>query len=173
MKPYENNIEYVAKRLYTLSEDLSFEAGEGLTSSAYYIARYLNEHTYNDAQLDDRRSGLIAAGRLDWLLRASRSTISGLFSEKDIFTLINCFQDIVFSPDRISDIPSKVCNCLGIELSNYEVSSAAPLIGKLLSLDPLQLLILADTLERIWYQPAGKKTKQIPEVFESLGIRLK
>jgi len=173
MKPYDNRFENVTMRLYTLSEDFSLEAAEGLTSSAYYIARYLDEHTYNDAQLDDRGSGLIAAGRLDWLLRASRSTISGVFSEKDIFTLINCYQDTVFNPDRISDIPSDVCNDLGIKLSNYEVSSAAPLIGKLLSLDPLQLLILADTLERIWYQPAGRKTKQIPEVFESLGIRLK
>jgi hypothetical protein len=173
MKQSANRITNIANQLSTLSDDLSFEVGEGWTSSLYDIAYYVDEHTYNDAGLDDRRSGLMAAGRLNWLLDASRSRLNRIFSEKDIFTLINCYQDIVFSTGQISTMASYVCNCLGIELRNYEVSSAAPLINKLLNLDPLQRLILADTLERIWYQPPGTKTKQIPEVFESLRIKLK
>lgn len=173
MKKSANKIKYTAQQLSTLSDDLSVEFDDGWTSSLYDIARYLNEHTYNEVDLDDRRSGLMAAGRLSWLLYESRSTLNGVFSEKDIFTLINCYQGIIFSPHRISTIASDVCNDLGIELDNYEVSSAAPLISKLLDLEPLQLLVLADILERIWYQPPGMKMMQIPEVFGSLGIQLK
>lgn len=172
MKQSANRIKYIAKQLSTLPEDLSFEAEEGWTSSLYYIARSLDERACSGTGFDDRQSALMAAGRLDWLLHASRFTLSGLFSEKEIFTLVNCYQGTVFSPDQISTIASDVCHDLGIELDDYEDSSAAPLINKLLSLDPLQGLILADILERIWYQPRGK-IKQIPEVFESLGIQLK
>ncbi|MGJ9417706.1 hypothetical protein ACHAC9_08085 [Massilia sp. CMS3.1] len=173
MKHNTNRIKDMSKRLSTLSDDLSFEVDQGWTSSLYHIARYLDEHTYNDECFDDRRSGLMAAGRLSWLLGAARSTLSGVFSEKDIFTLINCYQDIVFSTDQISTIPSYVCEALGIKLDNYEVSCAAPLISKLLNLNALQRLILADTLERIWYQPPMTRTNQIPEVFDLLGIQLR
>lgn len=172
MKPNTNTIKSIAKYLSKMTDDLSFEAEQGWTFSSYYIARYLDEHTYNDTGLDIERSALMATGRLDWLLEESRPTLSGVFSEKDIFTMMNCFQGDVFYPDRIANMAIDIYDDLGIDPEDYESSSFAPLINKILSLTRLQQLALADALERIWYQPSEINAKQPVEVLELLGIQL-
>jgi hypothetical protein len=173
MKQDTNKIIHIAKYLSKMSKNLSSEAGQGWASSSYHIAGYLDEHSYEYAGLDIDRSALMAAGRLGWLLEESRrDAISGVFSETEILALINCFQGDIFSPDRFADMAADVCRYIGIDLEDYEVSIAAPLINKLLNLTALQQLMLVDTLEQVWYRSSELNGKPPLEALRLLGVEL-
>lgn len=173
MKKIENKFELVLEELLELSNHLPFEVLDSWTYSSYNIARYMEEHADIGAGLDVKSSALMAAGRLDWLLRETRLSLSGIFSLADITTLVNCYQGYIFYPDGINGIESGLCDDLGVDLENYETSSFAPLIDKLRCLSTVQRVALVDALEQCWYRGIRLETIKPKEFFESLTIRLK
>ena len=151
------------------AEHLPFGSEQGWTSSEYYMASYLREHADNGAGLNSEEVALFATGRLEWLLRESRASLSGLFSKQDVIVLLNCFQGDLFAPDQLSKIPTNVCDDLGIELDEYESSSIGPLINTLLELTSIQQVALADALEQLWHRGM---TGDMEEFLASLEIVL-
>ena len=172
VKKSENKFEIMVDQLLELSNHLPLEVVDSWTYSSYNIARYLHEHADNGAGLDVKSSALMAAGRLDLLLRETRLTLGGLFVSADILTLVNCYQGHIFSPTEIHGIESVVCDDLGIELEDYQSSSVAALIDKLRSLSSVQRLALVDALEQFWYRGILLETTELREFFASLEIRL-
>ena len=134
------------------AEHLPFGSEQGWTSSEYYMASYLREHADNGAGLNSEEVALFATGRLEWLLRESRPSLSGLFSKQDVIVLLNCFQGDLFSPNQLSKIATNVCDDLGIELDAYESSGIGSLINTLRGLTSVQQVALADALEQLWHR---------------------
>jgi hypothetical protein len=168
----ENRFEFTAKQLAGLAGDLRYEVEQAWTCSLYYIAHYLEAHVNNGAGMDTKRSALMAAGRLEWLLQETRPTLSGLFNESDIFTLMHYYKGNMFYPEQLHCILPDLCDFLGIKFEEYGKTTAAPLIDKLRGLDQLQLMTLADALENVWFQVQDIKEKQLRSVLQSFGIHL-
>lgn len=154
--------------------------------SASYMASYLSEHTA--VHMGDREEGtarddgtshdhrlqvpaLLATGRLEWLLRETRPNLSGLLSENDVATLLDCYQSEIFFPDQFNSMASDLCDHLGIELDDYETSNIAPLVDKLHRLNPVQRVTLADALEQAWHRTL-KESLPPKEVLATMGIEL-
>lgn len=165
---------------------LSFDAHQAWTFSHDYIASYLNEHSAEpeeviedaneasgNAASDDSNfkvAALMAAGRLNWLLQKTRPSLSGLLSERDIVTLLDCFQSSMFFPDQFGSIASDLCDHLGVD--PYEPSCIAPLVAKLLGLHPIQRVTLADALEQTWHRGMKQENMSPKEFLATLGIDL-
>lgn len=115
---------------------------------------------------------LFAAARLDWLLRKTRPSLSGLLSEHDVIMLLDCFQDDIFLPDQFQSIASDLCDHLGIELDDYETSNVASLVDKLRRLNSVQRVALADALEQAWHRGMKQENKSLKEFFATLDIDL-
>jgi hypothetical protein len=108
---------------------------------------------------------------LEWLLRKTRPSLSGLLSESDVATLLDCYQEDIFFPDQFNSIASDLCDHLGIELDDYETSGITPLVDKLRRLNSAQRVTLADALEQVWHR--GMKENLTPKEFlATLGIEL-
>ena len=99
-----NTVEATIARFTDIAEaeHLPFGTQQGWTSSQYYMTSYLREHADNGACLNSQEVALFAAGRLEWLLRETRPSLSGLFTKQDVIVLLNCFQGDLFSPDQLS-----------------------------------------------------------------------
>ena len=95
-----------------------------------------------------------------------------MLSERDIATLLDCYQGDIFIPDQFNSIASGLCDHLSIELDEYETSFVAPLIAKLLSLDSAQRVTLADALEQAWHRGMKQQSMSIKGFFATLGIEL-
>lgn len=149
-----NTVEATIARFTDIAEaeHLPFGTQQGWTSSQYYMTTYLHEHADNGACLNSEEVALFAAGRLEWLLRETRPSLSGLFTEQDVIVLLNCFQGDLFSPDQLSKIATNVCDDLGIELDAYKSSGIGPLINTLRGLTSVQQVALADVLEQLWHR---------------------
>ena len=115
---------------------------------------------------------LLAAGRLDWLLRQTRPSLSGLFAESDVSALMDCYQGDMFFPDQMNSIASDLCDHLGVELDAYANSSIGPLVDKLQGLSAVQRVALADALEQAWHRGLKQENKSPTEYFATLGINL-
>lgn len=175
------DMDYIGRRL-------PFEFEQGWTFSRFYMNRFLAEHPPESLKIDSKFDNevevklsddqrviavaLQAAGRMDWLLEQRRPALSGVFSEQDIAFLLDCYQGNIFSPDRFNRIASDLCDHLGIELEEYQTSSVASLVDKLIGLDSVQLLILADTLEQAWHRGMKQEGLSPKEFFATLGIEL-
>jgi hypothetical protein len=169
----ENAMQSALKKLSSMSRGLSFETGQAWTLSTYYIGSYLKEHADNGAGLSSDNAAMMGVGRLDWLLRQSRPTLNGLFSESDIFDLIRCYQGSVFFPDQLNCIASDLCDHIDIDIKKYANTTIGSLIERLLSLSPVQRVTLADALEQTWHRGMSVEKKQPREFLESIGIQLK
>lgn len=86
----------VVEKLTAISRDLPFESGQAWTFSSHYMASYLQEHADNGTGLSFNEAAMMAAARLDWILRETRRTLSGMFSERDITVLMDCYQGDMF-----------------------------------------------------------------------------
>lgn len=161
------------KKLRDMGSDLPFKANRAWKSSSVNIAGYVLEHADNGTGLDFNQSAMMAAGRLDWLLREARPTLSGLFSEEDIATLAKCFEGNIFCSDQIDSIASDFCDRVGIEFRFYSNSSIGSLTERLLSLSPVQRVTLADALEQMRYHGMKVEGMRPTEFLESLGISLR
>ncbi len=165
--------ERLINKLSARIEELPFQVQQAWMFSSYNMAHYLREHANNGAGLNSKNSTLMAAGRLDWLLQEARLTLTKKFSEADIYALLDCYQGDIFSPDRMHAIASGLCNHLGIGLDEYKISSLAPLIDKLCSLDTVQRLALVDALEQTWHRGMRREKMEPRDFLESIGILLK
>lgn len=177
----------ISQYLDTIPDGLSFEVEQAWMFSASYIASYLSQHTAvhmkandgNNPRRDEKTFHdhslevpvLLATGRLEWLLRETRSSLSGLISESDVGTLLDCYHGNIFFPDQFNSIASDLCDHLGIELDDYEASEIADLIDKLRRLNAVQRVTLADALEQAWHR-GGKENLTPKEVLATLGIEL-
>ena len=171
-----------------IGDRLSWEAVVAWTFSMSYIAMYLNEHAIQFAKVDDdedvktnpeadeesspNATALMAAGRLEWLLQATRPSLSGRFSERDIVALLDCYQGQIFSPDNFDCIASDLCNHFGIELDLYWPSRISMLVDTLLNLSAIQRLTLADALEQTWHRGMKQENMSPKEFLATLGIDL-
>ncbi|MDN2702041.1 hypothetical protein O0881_08550 [Janthinobacterium sp. SUN100] len=147
-----NTVAATVENFPAISKRLPFGRQQSWNASTKNMASYLCEHANNGAGLNSEEVALFATGRLDWLLRKTRPTLSGLFSERDIIVLLNCFQGDLLPPDQVSRFASNLCHELGIELDEYESSGVGPLINKLLELTSVQQVALADVLEQLWHR---------------------
>jgi hypothetical protein len=162
----------LVENLSAISRDLPFESGQAWAFSSHYMARYLQEHADNGTGLSSSEAAMMAAARLDWILQETRPTLSGLFSERDITVLMDCYQGGMFSPDQMNSIASDLCDHVGIELGEPKSGSIGQLIGKLRSLSSVQRVTLADALEQTWNRGMGVEQKQPREFLASMGILL-
>lgn len=154
-----------------LRNELAFRFQPALAKSAEYASTYLHEHSAASAGLAPEVASLLATARLEWLLRAARRELSGVFSEQELHTLMNCYQAELFDPDTLRDFASPVCHDLGIELDEYESSSIRELVDKLRKLTVSQRVALADALEQAWHRSAEQGWSP-REVLAQLGIEL-
>lgn len=90
--------ERLINKLSARVEDMPFQVQQAWMFSSYYIEHYLQEHANNGAGLNFKNTTLMAVGRLDWLLQEARLTLTKLFSEADIYTLLDCYQGDIFFP---------------------------------------------------------------------------
>ena len=174
--------------LMAIGHGLPFHAQQPWAFSGSYILSHLNDHTSqygNDDERDDKRpsiksvdgrssevSALMAAGRLEWLLRETRPSLSGRLSEQEVGTLLDCYQGQIYSPEEFGCITSDLCDHLGIELQDYRTSSIAKLVETLLDLTAVQRLTLADALEQTWHRGMKKENMSPKEFLATLGIDL-
>lgn len=143
----------------------------GISRSAQLTLAYLDERNWDDEDVDARVVVSLAVARLSWLLQRGREQLSGRFDEDDLQVLMNCFQNEIFSPENIRRIPTSVCDEYGIDLDRYQKSRLGPLVDKILDLDRLGLIALADALEQAW-RGVGEKKVFGAQAFEALGIEL-
>lgn len=178
----------ITQQLIAVRETLPFEMEQAMLYSEYNIANYVNEHApilVEDMEDEDGTSNtdecevqstlataLMAAGRLDWLLRKTRASLSGMFSEADVFALLDCNQGDIFYSSKFDRLASDLCDHLGIDLDDYETSHIALLVNKLRSLSSVQRVTLADALEQTWLHGVNQKSMTPVEAFETLGIDL-
>ena len=146
-------------------------ARQALACSVGWNSAYLNDHLEQSPGLTATEAASLAVARLQWILKSTRSELSGLFNEVEIGTLLGCFQGELFFPDLFNCLASSVCEHLGIDFDDAGESEAAKLAAKLHGLTPSQRATLADALEQAWHR--GLKSGQSPKVFfATLGIAL-
>jgi hypothetical protein len=176
------------QKLTAIRENLPFEVEQAWIPSEFYIASYLNEHTAVQAKdgEDGAEAGdegesdtssadttaLMAAGRLEWLLQETRPSLSGQLSEWDITTLLDCYQGQIFSPDNFECVASGLCDHLGVQVGFYETSDIALLVDKLLGLNRMETVTLADALEQTWHRGMKQENMSPKEFLATLGIDL-
>ena len=144
---------------------------ETLEVSREYAGRYVEEHKLPSDELTPEQTMNIGTARLQWALQQVRPQLSGIFTEDDIITLLDCMQGDLLYPDQFHSIPSFLCEHHGIEVDDYESTWLCELVNKLCDLDRIQTLALGDALEQAWHR--GLKSNQGPEEFLlTLGIEL-
>jgi hypothetical protein len=184
----QNTMSATTQNLATIRNGLPFEVEQAWTSSESYIRNYLSEHAPAHLKaaeegkpkevieaLNDRSfevPALLAAGRLDWLLQQTRSSLSGLLSTQEVAMLLDCYQSDLFSPDQFGHIASDLCSHLGGESHLFSGKPLAQLIEKLIDLTSSQRLTLADALEQAWHRGIKQENKSPKEFFATLGIEL-
>lgn len=157
--------------LETMGHGLPFYSAQAFCYSADYVSSFFDEHICAKNGLDQKTSAILATARHHWLLRKTRGSLNGKFSEGDIATCLDCFQGEIFDPWALESIASSLCDDLGIELDDYQNTPYAALIDSLQALSALECVLLADALEQTWYRglPSGKG---VQEFFQELGIEL-
>lgn len=188
MQPNKQNTAPTEKNLMAIGHNLPFHAEQAWIFSASYIASYLNEHAIQyaeDDECDDEETSnetggagpsdvaaMMAAARLDWLLRKTRPSLSGRLSERDIGALLDCYQGQILSPDNFNCIASDLCDHFGIELDQYGTSRISRLVETLLRLTAIERVTLADALEQTWYRGMKQENTSPKEFLATLGIDL-
>lgn len=162
----------ISEKLCADKHGLPFHSEQAWLFSSNYMSSYLLEHGDNGMGLSVDKASMMAAGRLEWLLLETRPTLSGLFSERDVMVLLDCYQGEIFFPDQMNDFVSDLCDHLGIELDAYQTSDIAPLVDKLRGLNAIQRVTLADALEQTWYRGMKAEQKHPREFLASMGITL-
>lgn len=184
----QNKTSPTDQRLTAIRENLPFELEQAWMSSEFYIESYLNEHAAvqpedgedRDEAGDEGESdtssadttALMAAGRLEWLLLETRPSLSGQLNDWDITTLLDCYQGQIFSPDNFECIASDLCDHLGVQVGFYETSDIALLVDKLIGLNRMEMVTLADALEQTWHRGMKQENMSPKEFLATLGIDL-
>ena len=188
MKSEVQELSPIEQSLMAMGHGLPFHAQQPWAFSMFYIESHLNDHVSqygNDDERDGKRpsiksvggrssnvAGLMAVGRLEWLLRETRPSLSGRLSEQEIGTLLDCFQGQMYSPGEFGCITSDLCDHLGVEFQDYRTSSIAELVETLLDLTAVQRLTLVDALEQVWHRGMKQENMSPKEFLATLGIDL-
>lgn len=172
MQVTEQKAMSVIEKLCATPRSLPIQTEQGWMFSTCYMASYLQDHSDDGAGLSSVEAAMMAAGRLEWLLKETRPLLNGLFNERDVMVLLDCYQDGIFFPDQMNCIASDLCDHLGIELDAYETSGFAPLVDKLRRLTAIQRVTLADVLEQTWHRGMAVEQKQPKEFWASIGITM-
>jgi hypothetical protein len=101
-----------------------------------------------------------AVTRLEWILNEAREEIAELFTNEEFILMLNCFQGEFMDPRAFQRLPSTVCDDLGIEINEYEVSPLADFIERMRNLNTSQRAALADALEVAWH--SGSHEFKVP-----------
>ena len=161
---------YDNETFITDNRGLPFCSQQAFTLSHDYIERYLEQHALESTGLDERRASLIAAARLEWVLRQTRRELRGLFSVVDLGVLLDCFQGTLVGPCDLTSLAGDLCDRYGFGPSEME-SPVGPLVSKFNALTPSQHAAIADAIEQAWHR--GVKLGVPPEdVFRALEIEL-
>jgi hypothetical protein len=176
------------QKVIAIRDGLPLKFKRAWIASELYIASYLSDHAREHAEASDDGTmvtdneecdasspdveALMAAGRLDWLLRTTRPSLCGLLSEGDVVALLDCYQGDRFFPNQFDRIASDLCDHSGVELKTYKSSCIAALVKKLLKLSPIQRVTLVDALEQTWHRGMKQEGKSPKEFFATLGITL-
>jgi hypothetical protein len=188
MKSEVQELAPIEQNLMAIGHGLPFHAQQPWMFSGFYILSHLKDHTSqygDDDEHDDKRPGvesldcrssnvaaLMAVGRLEWLLRETRPSLSERLSEQEVITLLDCFQGQIFSPGEFDCITSDLCDHLGVDFELYGTSNIAPLVDTLLDLSSIQKVALADALEQAWHRGVKREGQSPKEFFATLGIDL-
>ena len=181
MRPNEQKPAPTQKELVAIGYGISFHSQQAWTFSVFHIASYLNDHTSqyvknrdyaeerpNDASGDARASdtaALMAAGRLEWLLRKTRPSLSGLLCERDVIVLLDCYRGAMSFPDQFDSIASDLCD-------HFMASGDGRLTKKLCNLSSALRLTLADALVQTWHCGITQENMSPKEFLATLGIDL-
>lgn len=141
-------------------------------SSSYDLSwAYLRDHVEQLTGLTPVLTAHLAMARFEWILQSTRRELSGIFSEAEIYMLLDCYRGELFFPGIFDDMACDLCDHLGLDLTNIEEPQDANLVKKLREMTPSQRATLADALEQTLYR--GLKSDQSVEVFlATLGITL-
>ena len=160
------------------SEELSMmvqlmppNSAQAISYSAHDILAYQDQHINEDLGLDSYKTALLAAGRLQWLQKDTRKRISGVFTEKEFVTLLDCYCGELFFTDQLRGIASDLCDDHGVDIDDYQTSAIAPLVDKIRLLGAAERLALADALEQVWHRGL-KEGRGLHEILSELGIDL-
>lgn len=143
-----------------------------LAYSASYADIYLGQHQIREEGLTSEGTKYLACARLEWLLQYVRPQLSGLWTEKEFSTMLNCFRSDLFYPDLYRKLISMICDDLGIDPHDWQSSPIKSLVSSLLELDAGQMLALTDALEQTWHRGLNKGMST-PEFLLTLGIELR
>lgn len=176
----------IIQYLNTIRYGLSFKVEQAWMFSTSYMASYLSEHAVVHVRASDKNiskadnafhnhgsevPALLATGRLEWLLRETRPSLSGLFSESDVVILLDCYHGDIFFPDQFDSIASDFYDHLCNEPDDEVTGNLLSLVNKLGRLNPVQRVTLADALEQAWHR--GMKEGMTPKEFlAALDIEL-
>lgn len=108
MKSEVQDLAPIEQNLMAIGRGLPFHAEQAWIFSWDYILSHLNDHASNygfNGEHDDETpciksvdsrspkiAALMAAGRLEWLLRETRPSLSGRLSEQEVITLLDCYR---------------------------------------------------------------------------------
>lgn len=152
--------------------ELDFQHEQTLMMSARYAEQYVEQHEILEDGLTAEMAKTLACARLEWLLQAARPQLCGIWTLQDFFMMVSCFQAELFYPDMFRRLASTICDDQGIDPHEYELSHLKELVDSLLTLNPLQTVALADTLEQLWHR-CFRMHVPIADFLETLGIELR
>jgi hypothetical protein len=132
-------------------------------------SEYLDTRVAAECAENLQHAGYIAIGRLDWLLKQARHELSGQLTKRNYFTLLDIFQNEIFSVWDIKAMESVLCEAWGLDLSySYDLNDLPPIVRKLTLLSPAAKLALADALELAWQ--GMRQGVDLSEVLRKLNI---
>jgi len=172
MSETTNTAPITPNALAAIGRGLPVMLNQSWSFSTSYMHAYVNTHLASCDGANENQVGLMAAARLEWLLRQTRMELSNKFTERDIATLMNCFQGDVFSPDQFYSLVSDVCADFGYDIDEIEDLDFGHFAQKLLALTAAQRLTLADALEQTWHIGMKEKNQSPAAYLSSIGIEL-
>lgn len=167
------DVSVTIESLAAKAETLPLSSQQAFAFTTNYAAKYLNSHTF--AGLTPEKAAILAAGRLEWLLKPVLKSLSGIFTAGEAANLMDCYSGTLFFPDQLLDMPSDVFEHLGDDLADEGEEDEENLpteVAKLRKLTALQRLALADALEQAWHR-GHKAGRNWDEVLAELGIELR
>jgi len=156
---------------FKFKRPFSFNIEQVYPASSWYAATYLGAKSMAKDASSTSATSILAVARYQWVLEHSAESLSNLFTEDDVLTLLDCFLDTTFFPDQLPLMASELCCHLDISICDYESSGMGDLINKLRGLSPIQSAVLAEALEHAWLA-YSKCDQSMTEVFAARGIQL-
>lgn len=173
MKNFEQkNIDFIIGRNARELNEFSSVSGRAWKISIDHMTKYLQARDNDERGLDPEKVVWLAAARMQVLHDLTTPSLSGKFSESEIFTLMGFYSGDVISPERWVNMTVELNNYLGPdEPYSREMDR---LFEKLEGLSALERLTLADAVEQVSYQRGAEMADRLSpkEFLPSIGIEL-